>query len=65
MALKSRSHILDLVPVKLSLEFFSELFNGKLIIPAFRIKNTQKTAANLMFRLTLTTGMGSIQSFDV
>ena len=56
MALKSRSYILDLVYVKLSCEifFFSELFNGELITPDFRIKNTQQKAANLMFCLTLT-----------
>ena len=55
MTLKSRSYILDLVHVKLSCEiFFSELCNGELITPAFRIKNTQQKIANLMFCLTLT-----------
>ena len=59
MAPKSRSYILDLVHVKLSVEifFFSELFNGELITPAFRIQNTQQKAANLMFCLTLTVGI--------
>ena len=67
MALKSRGYILDLVDVKLSLEvfFFSELFNGELIAPAFRIKNRQQKAAILMFCLTLTVGIGSIQSCEV
>ena len=39
MALKSRSYILDLDHVKLSLGifFFSGLFNGELITPSFRI----------------------------
>ena len=67
MALKSRSFVLDLVHVKLSLDifFFSELFNEELITPAFRIKHTQQKAAYLMFCLTLTAGMGSIQSCEV
>ena len=56
MAIKSRSYILELVHVKLSCEifFFSYLFNGKLITPAFRINNTQQKAENFMFCLTLT-----------
>ena len=56
IAQKIRSFILDLLHVKLSLKifFFSELFNGELIKPAFRIKNTQQKAANLIFCLTLT-----------
>ena len=39
MALKSRSYILDLDHVKLSLGvfFFTGMFNGELITPAFRI----------------------------
>ena len=51
-----KSYILDFVHVKLSLNFFPELFNGELITPAFRIKNTQQKAANLLIRLTLTAG---------
>jgi hypothetical protein len=49
------------------LNFFPELFNGELITPAFRIKNTQQKAANLLIRLTLTAGkgIGSIQSYEV
>ena len=56
MALKSRSYILDLVHVKLSYDFFffSELFNVKIITPAFRLKNSQQKAANLMFCQALT-----------
>ena len=60
MALKSKTHILDLDNVKLSLGiFFTGLFNGELITPAFSIyiyfdqKHTPKKAANLMFRLIL------------
>ena len=50
-ALKSRSNILDIVHVKLSLEIFlfSELFNGEIIAPAFTIKNTQQKAKKNIF----------------
>ena len=65
MALKSRSYILYLVPVKLSLIFFPELFNGELITTTFGIKNTQQKAENLMFYLTLTVGICSIQSREM
>jgi hypothetical protein len=51
---KKKSYILELVHVKLSLNFFPELFNGELITPAFRKKNTQQKAANLLIHLTLT-----------
>ena len=58
MALKSRSYILDLDHIKLSLGllFFSELFNREFLSPAFRIyfffvKNTDHKAENLMFCL--------------
>ena len=38
MALKPRSYILDLDRVRLSFGiFFSELFNGEIFLPAFRI----------------------------
>ena len=57
MALKSRSYILDLDRVKLSLEFFfSELFNGeffhRLLGSTFIfVRNTPQKATNLMFSL--------------
>ena len=67
MSLKSRSYILDIVHVNLSLEIFflSQLFNGELITPAFMIKNTQQKVVNLMFCLTLTAVIGSIKSCEL
>ena len=56
-ALKSRSYILDLDCVRLSLGFFcSELFNEDFFLPAFRIylfflSKTHQKAANLTFGL--------------
>ena len=64
MALKSRSYILDLDHVKLSLGFFfTGLFNGEFFIPAFRIylyfcqKHTPKSRKfNVLPNFTLRNG---------
>ena len=60
MALKLRSYALDLVCVRLS-----ELFNGELITPDLRIKNTLQKASNLLFHLSFTAGICLIQSCEV
>ena len=60
LAIKSRSYILYLDRVKLSLGifFWSQLFNEEFFSSAFRtyilfVKNTHQKADNLMFRLIL------------
>ena len=72
MALKSRSYILDLDHVKLSLGIF--FFPSCLIESLLHqlsgstftfVKNTHQKATNLMFSLILPVGMGSIQCCEV
>ena len=72
MALKSRSYILDLDHVKLSLGIFfllgclmESLLHQLSGYTFIFVKNTHQKAANLMFRLILPAGMGSIQSCEV
>ena len=64
MALKSRSYILDLNCVKLSLEIFffmsrlmESFFTSFQDLPLFSSKNTHQKAANLKFDLILPAAM--------